>query len=197
MPKPTLTLITGPARSGKSEWAEYLAASSGSQVTYIATAQSDPEDSEWTARLAKHRQRRPAAWRTREVPVKLAEAIAAAHSEECLLIDSLGTWLANLLDQDEAAWAATSDELLKILRNPPSQVILVAEETGWGVTPAYPLGRRFRDRLGHLTRHIAGVAQTAYLMVAGYAIDLHRIGFQASMVHPQSGHHSQQPYENS
>jgi adenosylcobinamide kinase/adenosylcobinamide-phosphate guanylyltransferase len=26
-------------------------------------------------------------------------------------------------------------------------VILVAEETGWGVVPAYPLGRTFRDRL--------------------------------------------------
>jgi len=33
------------------------------------------------------------------------------------------------------------------------EVILVGE-TGWGVVPAYPIGRTFRDRLGSLVRRL-------------------------------------------
>jgi adenosylcobinamide kinase/adenosylcobinamide-phosphate guanylyltransferase len=52
----------------------------------------------------------------------------------------------------------------------------VAEETGWGVVPAYTAGRLFRDRLGDLTRQTAAIVNQAYLVVAGYAIDLKQVG---------------------
>jgi len=42
-------LVTGPARSGKSEWAETLAMQAGKSVIYVATAQVDPAD--WLATL--------------------------------------------------------------------------------------------------------------------------------------------------
>lgn len=172
-----LILVTGPARSGKSEWAETLASQSDQQVVYVATAQIDLTDQEWVARIARHRDRRPANWVTRHVPIELAATIRSAQQPECLLIDSLGTWLANLLDQDETTWAATETELLLSLQQTSSQVILVAEETGWGVVPAYPIGRLFRDRLGTLTRKIGAISDAVYLVTAGYVLNLTNLGF--------------------
>jgi adenosyl cobinamide kinase/adenosyl cobinamide phosphate guanylyltransferase len=66
-----IVLVTGPARSGKSEWAEALAAQSKKSVIYIATSTIDPQDQDWQARIEQHRQRRPADWRLWEVPVDL------------------------------------------------------------------------------------------------------------------------------
>jgi adenosylcobinamide kinase / adenosylcobinamide-phosphate guanylyltransferase len=172
----SLTLVTGPSRSGKSEWAETLATQSGKAVTYVATAQTDLTDVEWQNRIALHQQRRPSHWKTLAVTVDLATTIQSATAAECLLIDSLGTWLANGLEQDEVAWAQTVQGLLASLQQTPSQVIVVAEETGWGVVPAYPMGRQFRDRLGSLTRKIGAIAHPVYLVTAGYALDLTQIG---------------------
>jgi adenosylcobinamide kinase / adenosylcobinamide-phosphate guanylyltransferase len=95
---------------------------------------------------------------------------------DCLLVDSLGTWLANGLDQEEATWQATVLVLVESLQQAEGMVILVAEETGWGVVPAYPSGRCFRDRLGDLTRRVGSVAEAVYLVVAGYALDLRQMG---------------------
>ena len=169
-------LVTGPARSGKSEWAETLAAQADRAIVYVATAQIYPNDAEWQARIERHQQRRPASWQTRHVPIELAEAIAQSHTDQCLLIDSLGTWLANLLDQSEAEWQQTLTELLTSLQQSPSDLIFVAEEVGWGIVPAYVSGRQFRDRLGELTRQIGAIADTVYLVTGGYAIDLSRCG---------------------
>ena len=171
-----LVLVTGPSRSGKSEWAEQLAARSGQSVVYVATAQLDADDPEWRTRIAHHQLRRPPEWITLTVPLELAATIAQATAEQCLLVDSLGTWLANQLEQDEATWAKTQQDLLISLQNTTAQVILVAEEAGWGVVPAYPLGRRFRDRLGSLTRKIGGIAHPVYLVTAGHVLNLSTLG---------------------
>jgi len=55
-----LTLILGGARSGKSTYAEKLAAQCGEQVLYIATAQA--LDAEMADRIKKHRAQRPKSW---------------------------------------------------------------------------------------------------------------------------------------
>lgn len=167
-------LVTGPARSGKSEWAEQLALGSGQAVVYLATGQVNTHDADWTARIQRHRERRPADWQLQEVPIELPAAVAAAAG--CLLVDSLGSWTANLLAQSDIEWQETVQQLLKALIETPARVIFVAEETGWGVVPAYPMGRQFRDRLGGLTRQIAITAQHVYLVVAGYAVDLRVLG---------------------
>jgi adenosylcobinamide kinase/adenosylcobinamide-phosphate guanylyltransferase len=171
-----LVLVTGPSRSGKSEWAEDLAAQTGKPVIYVATSQLDPTDLEWRSRVQRHRDRRPPDWQTQAVPLKLAEAIQAAPADHCLLVDSLGTWLTNCLEQPEETWEKTGQTLLSTLQSTSNSIILVAEETGWGVVPAYPLGRTFRDRLGHLTRQISAIADAVYLVTAGYALNLSQLG---------------------
>jgi adenosylcobinamide kinase/adenosylcobinamide-phosphate guanylyltransferase len=154
-------------------------------VIYVATAHIDPTDSEWQARIVQHQERRPPNWSTQHVPHDLAGAIAQGNDTHCLLVDSLGTWLANHLEMDDLAWEQTVQDLLAALAHTPSQVIFVAEETGWGVVPAYPLGRTFRDRLGQLTRTLAAIAQPAYLVVAGYALNLQQLGLVVPTPEPE------------
>jgi adenosylcobinamide kinase/adenosylcobinamide-phosphate guanylyltransferase len=67
-------------------------------------------------------------------------------------------------------------ELRAALAASAAEVIVVAEETGWGVVPPTPLGRAFRDALGRLTAALARDADRAYLVVAGFAVDLRAVG---------------------
>lgn len=171
-----LILVLGPTRSGKSEWAETLAQQSGQAVVYVATAKADPTDQEWQMRLQQHRDRRPATWQTWEVPIDLPTTLREATPHTCYLVDSLGSWLANLLDQDESAWQQTVIDLQASLQTSPAMVILVAEEVGWGVVPAYPLGRTFRDRLGHLVRQLGAMADPVYLVTGGHVLNISQLG---------------------
>jgi adenosylcobinamide kinase / adenosylcobinamide-phosphate guanylyltransferase len=169
-------LVTGPSRSGKSAWAEALAVQSDQPVVYIATSINNPDDFEWQTRVKLHRDRRPSHWQLREVPNALAEAIAETAPNHCILIDSLGTWLANQLELTSEEWQQTEATLLETLQNSAERIILVSEEVGWGVVPAYPAGRLFRDRLGTLARRIGVLADRVYLVTAGYAIDIKALG---------------------
>lgn len=171
-------LVTGAARSGKSEWAELLASNSTKAVVYIATA-TDPSaaDPEWEARIRRHQQRRPATWRTIVAGTDLVKTIECISATDCLLIDSLGMWVANLLDRTEPQWQERAQELLACLATSrPATTILVAEETGWGVVPAYPSGRLFRDRLGMLSRQVGAIADVVYLIAGGHALNLSQLG---------------------
>jgi adenosylcobinamide kinase / adenosylcobinamide-phosphate guanylyltransferase len=171
-----IILVTGPARSGKSEWAETLATDSSKQVIYVATSLVDEADLEWQSRLEQHRNRRPSDWKIFEVPIDLSAVVRSGLESECLLIDSLGTWTANLLEQAAPAWEQTQQDLIASLKSATADVILVGEETGWGVVPAYPAGRLFRDRLGTLVRQIGAIADAVYLATGGYALNLTALG---------------------
>ncbi|ALF52292.1 adenosylcobinamide kinase [Nostoc piscinale CENA21] len=169
-------LITGAARSGKSEWAEYLAQQSGKQVVYVATATENPDDPEWQKRITAHQQRRPQSWVTLAVPRKLSATLADAKPQSCLLVDSLGTWVTNLLDEDEISWQNIIAEFLDTVQLVAADMLFVAEEVGWGVVPAYPIGRQFRDRLGSLVRQLGIVCDTVYLVAGGHVLNLSVLG---------------------
>ena len=57
-----IIFITGGTKSGKSEFAEYLAKNS-SQLTYIALSQKRSEDENWKKKISMHRKRRPITWK--------------------------------------------------------------------------------------------------------------------------------------
>lgn len=176
MTSPAIILVTGPARSGKSEWAEHLAGQSLSPVSYIATAYIDKNDPEWFNRIQLHQQRRAPEWESLEIPLELPQFLLTVTPPRCLLVDSLGTWVANFLDQDSEAWNQTATSLINSLLHTSVDVILVAEETGWGVVPAYPVGRLFRDRLGMLVRRLGAISSTTYLVTAGHVLNLSVLG---------------------
>ncbi|MHB9022698.1 MAG: bifunctional adenosylcobinamide kinase/adenosylcobinamide-phosphate guanylyltransferase [Armatimonadota bacterium] len=164
----TLTLILGGARSGKSTFAERLAAEYA-RVTYLATAQAF--DEEMTARIAKHRADRPANWTTAECPHDVAAAIRTQVETDCFLLDCLTLYVSNLLlaheDDAEIHVPRAIDELLAAHRETSAALIIVANEVGLGLVPDNPLGRRYRDLLGRANQQIAAVADYVNFLVAG------------------------------
>ena len=173
---PPVTLVTGPSRSGKSRWAEHLAHHSQLPVIYVATGIPAPDDPEWQSRIRQHQQRRPTHWRTLEPPLDLVALCRNPPPATCILVDSLGTWVAQFLELSPTAWQTLQSQLLSALRTIPTPIILVAEEVGWGVVPAYPSGRLFRDRLGELVQEIGTLAQTVYLVTGGWVLNLTQLG---------------------
>jgi adenosylcobinamide kinase / adenosylcobinamide-phosphate guanylyltransferase len=172
-----LILITGPSRSGKSEWAEDLAQRTGQPIIYIATAIHNLEDLEWEARITQHQKRRPESWKVLELNQELIAFLQKEQdSTSCLLIDSLGTWLATWLEESEEVWQPMATAFTELLTHYKGTVILVSEEVGWGLVPIYPLGRIFRDRLGSMNQRLGLIAEEVYLVVSGYALDLKKFG---------------------
>lgn len=173
---PRTILITGPSSSGKSEFAELLAQKTAKSVVYIATAKIDESDREWQTRIWKHQQRRPKTWSTLNADINLSEYLSQAPVSKCLLIDSLGTWVANYLELEATEWKAICDRFLASLKSTAATTIIVGEETGWGIVPAYATGRLFRDRLGYLSRQVGNAVDTTYLVTGGHVLNISSLG---------------------
>lgn len=174
-PLPPITLVSGPARSGKSRWAEHLVQRSGSEVIYVATGPQCPDDPDWQDRLRRHRQRRPETWELWEVGGELTAAIEQLMPHQVALVDSLGTWVAAHLEAEPAQWVQLVHELVAATQVAAGHLVLVAEECGWGVVPSTALGGRFRDRLGLVQQHLAAVADASWLVIQGRALPLHAL----------------------
>ncbi|WP_228125051.1 bifunctional adenosylcobinamide kinase/adenosylcobinamide-phosphate guanylyltransferase [Candidatus Methylospira mobilis] len=159
-------LILGGARSGKSGYAEQRAQKSGLEVVYIATAEAC--DQEMGARIALHRQRRPADWLTLEEPLALADTLRAhAQAERCILIDCLTLWLSNLLTLGEDRFKCEREALLRTLPSLPGQLLFVSNEVGQGIVPMNALARRFVDEAGYLHQDLAQLCERVTWVVAG------------------------------
>ena len=171
------TLVLGPTRSGKSRWAEHLAQQSGLPVTYLATVpRPSSEDQIWLARVEAHASRRPAHWSVLEVDSALASALDCLGPPGLALVDSLGTWVAAGLELDTSAWQQSCAALVQSLSGCKVPVLLVSEQTGWGVVPVTAVGGLFRDRLGSLEQQLAPLCDAIWLVVAGRALNLSNLG---------------------
>lgn len=179
-PAPQRTLLLGGARSGKSVEAERRLAGEPA-VTYVATGGTRAGDAEWATRVADHRARRPAGWRTVET-VDVAGVLRTVRGP--VLVDCLALWLTAVLDEcggwDDTAWAgggeaavaARVDDLLDAWRTTAARVIAVSNEVGSGVVPGTAAGRRFRDELGRLNARLAAESDEVTLVVAGLPLAL-------------------------
>lgn len=177
------TLILGGARSGKSAHAERLAAASGKDVIYIATAHAG--DGEMANRITHHREQRPAHWTTVEEPVALAATLRQwAAPGRVLLVDCLTLWLTNLLfsagtdypdvgqiplpplfQQERAAF-------LDVLGSCEEDIILVSNEVGMGIVPYGAISRCFADEAGRLNQAAAALCDNVRLVAAGLPLVL-------------------------
>jgi adenosylcobinamide kinase / adenosylcobinamide-phosphate guanylyltransferase len=172
-----LTFVLGGARSGKSAYAERLASDSAYPVTYIATAPVS-DDAEFAARIAHHRERRPAHWQLLEASVDLAGALTSVDTPgHCVLIDCLTLWLANLLCPPDGN-APAADFTSRItafetaLGAAQGKVIVVSNEIGLGVVPLGAATRLYVDELGRLNQRIAALCPQVTMMVAGLPLNL-------------------------
>lgn len=161
---PPLTLVVGGARSGKSAFAERLVIQSARPRRYIATAEA--WDDEMRDRIAQHQRDRAGDWITVEAPLDLPAAIASARPGEAVLIDCATLWLTNhLLAGHDLAERAT--DLIAALSTCPAPVVIVSNETGWGIVPENALARRFRDEQGRLNQRIAAASTLVVTVIAG------------------------------
>ena len=176
-----IILVTGGARSGKSRFAEQLAADLGGRIAYIATARA--LDAEMADRIARHRQQRPAAWPTFEAPLSAA-AVVAAEGGRCdgFLLDCLTVLITNRILAREADWdnppmhrlaEIEADVLVEIealiaaAAGQPAPLIAVTNEVGCGIVPLSPLARFFRDCAGRANQRMAAAADEVHLVVSG------------------------------
>jgi adenosylcobinamide kinase/adenosylcobinamide-phosphate guanylyltransferase len=161
-------LVLGGARSGKSRFAEGLAAGCQGERTYIATA--EPGDAEMAARIADHRARRGPEWTTTEAPLALVEALETAP-EDFVLIDCLTLWISNLLLGDFDI-APRVERLAEALRARRGTVVVVSNEVGLGIVPDNALSRRFRDEAGSANQRLAQACDEVVFVAAGLPITL-------------------------
>ncbi|MHB1016811.1 MAG: bifunctional adenosylcobinamide kinase/adenosylcobinamide-phosphate guanylyltransferase [Coriobacteriia bacterium] len=176
-----LAVVTGPVRSGKSRVALDLALQTGREVVIAVGGRAD--DEEMARRIAAHQADRPADVRVLEVGDDPAW-IAGVPADACLLVDCLGTLLglglAGLVPHDavlasaveERAASVRADALVSALLARSGDTVVVGNEVGWGIVPATPLGRLFRDVMGRSIRTLVDSADVAVAVVAGRCIDL-------------------------
>jgi adenosylcobinamide kinase/adenosylcobinamide-phosphate guanylyltransferase len=182
-----LILVLGGARSGKSAYAQRLAQQlGGERVLFVATAEAG--DAEMARRIARHRQARPAAWRTLEAPRRVGEIVhACPGNASVVLVDCLSLLVSNVIlslgvtPDLGAAEAAVHQEvaaLLQVWQASPATWIAVSNEVGLGLVPETPLGRVYRDVLGQANQTLAAHAHAVYVLVAGLAVDFKALASQ-------------------
>ena len=179
-------LITGGARSGKSSYAEKVAAGISEKVLYIATAVAF--DLEMTERIENHKKSRPQAWDTFEGYKELDKVITDAKSYDVILLDCVTVMLTNLLweypgmnfetpslgvlAEAEEYVRTEFDKLLKAAEGYHGTLIMVTNELGSGLVPEAPIARSFRDIAGRVNQQIAAHCNEVYLTVCGIPLQI-------------------------
>jgi adenosylcobinamide kinase/adenosylcobinamide-phosphate guanylyltransferase len=174
-----LILVTGGARSGKSDFALQLAQSLPAPRCFIATC--PVVDSEMDERIARHREERAGAeWQTVEEQTDIAAILLAHQDDPVCLIDCLTLWVNNLLYLDEQSGKIFSDAemrqqcdlLVQAAGEHHGTVICVTNEVGMGIVPDNPAARVYRDLVGRCNRMLAAAADEVYLVSCGIPLRL-------------------------
>ena len=177
-------LITGGARSGKSHYAQQLAAKTGKEVLFVATAEAG--DEEMRQRIKAHQLSRPSAWATLEVTTNVGNQILKrADRAGIIIVDCITMLVSNFFnrhadyttEQIDAALTEKEvtreiDGLIKCSKNLDADFIFVTNEVGMGLVPANQIDRLYRDLLGKANRLLAEQVDEVYLMVAGLPVKI-------------------------
>ena len=165
----TITLVTGGARSGKSDYAISRAAKyQAARSFFVATAQA--LDVEMRARIEHHRATRSPDFRTLEEPINVVAALSGLDERaDVVVLDCLTLWVSNLMEVHAADTAILleADSLAEVLRRVSYASVIVTDEVGAGIVPDNAPSRRFRDLLGWTNQKVARAANEVVLMVAG------------------------------
>lgn len=177
-----IVLLLGGARSGKSHYAQEYARRNAARVLFVATATAGDED--MRLRIERHKQDRPANWRTLEATTNVGKQIEAnAGDAQLVVIDCITMLVNNIFCRfDENQFDIISEAVLekdvvaeiKQLQNSMAKInasfLIVSNEAGLGLVPENRMGRLYRDLLGRANQMLAQQSDEVYLMVAGIAV---------------------------
>ncbi|MEG1311117.1 MAG: bifunctional adenosylcobinamide kinase/adenosylcobinamide-phosphate guanylyltransferase [Romboutsia sp.] len=174
-------LVTGGARSGKSNFAEKLCIDRDNSTAYIAT--SIPFDDEMMDRVRKHKESRPKNWETYEIYKDIYSRIEEISKKHKTVIMDCVTLLVNnlMFKYDIDIDIASQDEinsleeyiknqvskLLNELKHTNLYFVAVTNELGMSVIPANKLSRVYTDIVGRINQLIASQSDEVYFVVSG------------------------------
>jgi len=170
-----ITLITGGARSGKSDLAQRLGQSWDGPVWVIATATAG--DVEMATRIERHKSERPKDWITAETRLTLTSVIRKVPDDALVILDCVTMWVANcLLDEfDVVAMEQETAAFLSMASRRKAPVVIVTNEVGLSIVPENELARLYQDMLGRVNQALAQVAERVLFLSAGRVTQLQKI----------------------
>ena len=180
-----LTLVLGGARSGKSSFAEKIAYFRGQDdVIYIATA--EVRDEEMAQRVAAHKDSRPQQWTTIEEPVKVSQTLEKIEKNQVVLLDCITVLISNLFmkyeknssDEKEKEVLREMEQIVNVARKNEISLIMVSNEVGLGVVPAYKMGREYRDIAGRVNQFLSQKVDEVYFTIAGLPLEIQQVGLK-------------------
>lgn len=175
-----ISIVTGGARSGKSEFAESLIKG---DAIYIATAENF--DDEMDLRIKKHVKRREESsinWRTVEC---LRKFDGLSGDEKYVLFDSLGVFISNIMfskTADDLTDESIEETILEVrkelehlldwARKNDKELVIVTDEVGMSIIPESKVARVYRDLIGTINKEVAAKCDRAYLVCMGLEVRL-------------------------
>lgn len=195
-----LWLIIGGIASGKSRFAEHLAASLGREGICLScetipsrSGRSSPE-----REMASPSQERGFSWLRSDADASLASKLRSINEESnlyraerrVLVVDGLSGWLrAAMADHADARIEAAFDEIMEELLSYQGRLIVVSEEPAIG---AFPDERTtwFACRIAEANRTLSERSRATYRLTAGIAAEIK--GYRV----PREDHGDENIYEN-
>ena len=175
-----ISIVTGGARSGKSEFAESLIKG---DAIYIATAENF--DDEMDLRIKKHVKRREESsinWRTVEC---LKNFDGLSGDEKYVLFDSLGVFISNIMfskTADDLSDESIEETILEVrkelehlldwARESDKELVIVTDEVGMSIIPESKVARVYRDLIGTINKEVAAKCDRAYFVCMGLEVRL-------------------------
>ena len=176
-----IILVTGGARSGKSNFAESLCIKQNNRTAYIAT--SIPFDDEMKNRVKKHQESRPKEWKTYEVYKDIYSIVEELdNNHDTVIMDCVTLMVNNLmftygievdkatsqeLDELEEYIKEQIKKLMETIKKTNLYFVIVSNEVGMGIVPENKLSRIYADFVGRANQLIAKYSDEVYFVVSG------------------------------
>lgn len=176
-----IILVTGGARSGKSNFAESLCIKQNNKTAYIAT--SIPFDEEMKNRVKKHQESRPKEWQTYEIYKDIYNIVEELNNNyNTVIMDCVTLMVNNLMftygiEVDKATSKELDElenyikdqiiKLMEALKTTDLYFVIVSNEVGMGIVPENKLSRIYVDFVGRANQLIAKYSDEVYFVVSG------------------------------
>ena len=176
-----IILVTGGARSGKSNFAESLCIKQNNRTAYIAT--SIPFDDEMKNRVKKHQESRPKEWKTYEIYKDIYSIVEELdNNHDTVIMDCVTLMVNNLMftygiEVDKATSQELNEveeyikeqikKLMETIKKTNLYFVIVSNEVGMGIVPENKLSRIYADFVGRANQLIAKYSDEVYFVVSG------------------------------